>query len=142
VQSTPDQPTQFQKLAECADVTGYTFKLRFMEEVNKVLITDQKVAVSFTCYELRERGNGWLVADKGVRLVVSERDELSGRWTEPKSLTVWKIDPDFVPYEVDTPRGKTPREYNERTAREIMAYRPGNGSRFGQRDSHARQLQY
>jgi hypothetical protein len=130
--------TPFQRLAEARDITGHVFRLRFMEEVIRVNIQPDKVAVQFQCYKLIERGNGWLVADKGIRLVVSTKTD--GVWSEPDGIQVWGIDPDFVPFEIDTPQGKTPREYNEKVAREKICYRPGNGSRLGQRDSYSRNI--
>jgi hypothetical protein len=134
-----EQVTPFQRLASAASTCGHTFRMRFLDEITNVLIEDEKVAATFTCYRVKERGTGFWVHQKGMRLVVSVK--VDNTWQAPQSVTVWDTDPDFVPFEIDTHVGKTPQEFTQRRNWENEAYRWGNDSRLGQRDSYVRSLE-
>lgn len=132
-----------QSIARARKQTGLPIYLRLGEELLASNFHDDQISLMIRTVKIKDYSVGYKVTAQGTKLAIySQVDHpaIPGFkvWTEEKMVT-W--DPDFVPYEVGTLGGRSVPEYRERTAWEDDCYRPGNGTRLGQRDSADRVLQ-
>lgn len=126
-----------QQLAEVKKAVGEPFYLRLGEELLTVHISEACVMLAVRTVRIKEYSIGYKVVAQGTRLITWELQPY-GTWTRSQ-MTTW--DSDFKPYEVGTLGGKSIPEWRERREWEDDCYRPGNGTRLGQRDSTDRAFQ-
>jgi len=126
-----------QTVALVRQTTGEPFYLRLGEELLASSFTPGQVMLIVQTVTIKEYAVGYRVTKQGTRLLIWTQ-AADGSWSCNKTTT-W--DPDFTPYEVGTRGGKSERDYREQVRWEDDCYRPGNGSRLGQRDSADRASQ-
>lgn len=129
--------TKYQTLARVAELTGQKLHLKPWEELVGVKVEENRVTVSLVTHQVTE-----LVRE--VRLTGRGRRLISWSWSESgqmsrEEFTIW--DENFVPEVHKNFPGRTQQEERQRALWEKDCYRPGNGGRFGQRDSFDRAVQ-
>lgn len=125
------------QLAAVRRVTGEHVFLKVGEELLAAIVGDDQVMVLVKAVQLKPLARGFKVVATGTRLITFNRTDEG--WTR-ETRTVWDEDFD-EPYELDSFGGPSPEEYVQRRAFEDDCYRPGNGTRLGQRDSTDRVFQ-
>lgn len=126
-----------QQIAAARKTTGKPFYLRLGEELIESNISDTSVMLMIRTVTIKEYVVGYKVTAQGTRLIICKL-ETDGEWSVTQ-MTNW--DETFRPYEVGTRGGKSESEYREQVAWEDDCYRPGNGTRLGQRDNADRVAQ-
>lgn len=135
--NTHTERTALQQLRDIESLTDILVTPNFLDELDRWQLRDGKITIWFTCFRTKELpSKGWTVTNKGVRMIVLSMNE-ECTWSAQEDK-FWDLDPEFKPFDIDTYVGKTVAEYVARTEWENEAYRWGNGSRFGQRDSYER----
>lgn len=130
-----------QQIALVRRTVHQSFFLRLGEELISSYVTDSTVIVAVKTVTIKEYSVGYKVTAEGIRLITWQLQTSgpnTGLW-ERSQMTTWEDD--FSPYEVGTLGGKTPVEARAHREWEDDCYRPGNGSRLGQRDNADRQFQ-
>lgn len=123
--------------AEIKQILGQPIRLHLGEEIKAVAASADAVIIMISTTKIKEYTVGYKVEAVGTKLLTYTRVSPS-EWTYEKRV-IW--DEDFVPYEVGTRGGRSVADAAEHKRWEDDCYRPGNGTRLGQRDSSDRQFQ-
>lgn len=123
---TPSQ-TPYQLLAEFQRVTGEQVRLKRYDSIMALEVTDSTITLLVEWHRFTEMTREDRLTAKGMRMISYG----------PKGRRVIEVDDeDFVPVVVrHWGSGKTESEWYDQRDWETICYRPGDGSRFGQRDS-------
>lgn len=129
-------PTPFQLLRTFRDLTLETVTLGRYDTVDALEVTEKSVTLLLTVTKFTERAREDVLTRQGMKMISHSLDGSGKR----REIICW--DEDFVP-KVARHFGSvvTEAEWYDKRDWEALCARPGDGSRFGQRDSVSREVQ-
>jgi hypothetical protein len=115
--------TKYQMIREILDLTDYKIKLGMFEEIEKVVVTEDRVTVLVAACKVKETFGQYTITHTGKRLISLVQVLEDGyEWWTIDELETWE-QADLI-YKRGT-RVESPQERRERREWEGLCYRPG-----------------